>query len=217
VIASVGYYLRLLTYRQAVLAPALAYLGLVAVNYASPAGPPLRAGAVTIAGLMPVTAWLAWLTATAESTPFGEITLVVTGGPVRRQVARSVATLSLATVFAVVSTVWGVLVNAEPFPLSAVAALLGLHLAEACAGAGAGLLAAPPLHRRPGLAVAGVTLLTVASLTVPWLPPLNPVLRATLRTPPPGTPLILTVIGQAAVAGGACWAAAALATRLRHR
>ena len=63
-----------------------------------------------------------------------------------------------------------------------------MHLAEACAGAGIGVLIAPPLRTRVGTAVAGVTGLTLLSLLVPWLPPLNLVLQATFNhvSPAPG-------------------------------
>ena len=88
--AAARYYLRLLTARQAVLAPVLFYLALVALEYSSPGGPPrlaephLQAGAITAVALMPATAWLTRLVATSESAPFAEVTLVALGGSGRR-------------------------------------------------------------------------------------------------------------------------------------
>ncbi len=79
-----------------------------------------------------------------------------------------------------------------------------MHLAEACAGAGIGVLIAPPLRTRVGTAVVAVTGLTVVSLAVPWLPPLNPVLQAAFHHKAPGLPLLLLVIAQAAALGLAC-------------
>lgn len=218
--AAIRYYLRLLVSRQAVLAPVLAFLTLLAVNYSETAGPaarlaepPLQAGAITAAALMPVTAWLTRLAATAESVPFAEITLVVLGGQARRQLARSAAVLGIAALLSVIATAWGLLVNPAPYGADTVTTLLGMHLAQACAGAGAGILIAPPLRTRTGTAVAGVTLLTVASLVVPWLPPLDPMIRTLFHHPSPGPGLLLLITGQAAAAGVA---SAALGTALVH-
>jgi hypothetical protein len=200
-IAATGYYLRLIVYRQAVLAPVLAYLCLVAVIYASPAGPPLAPGAITAVALMPVTAWLVRLTATAESAPFAEITLTVLGGPLRRQVARLAATLSVAVALGVLATVWASLANPKPYLTPTVVTLLGMHAAEACAGAGVGIFIAPPLRIRAGTAITVVTGLTLVSLVVPWLPPLNPLLRAVYQNSWPGPGTLLVVIGQAGIVG----------------
>ncbi len=204
------YYLRLLTSRQAVLAPVLFYLAVVALNYSSPGGPPrlaephLQAGAITAIALMPAAAWLTRLAATSESARFAEVTLVALGGSGRRQAARSTAVLAIAVVLACVAMLWGRVADPAPCPAATSIALLGMHLAEACAGAGIGVLIAPPLRTRVGTAVAAVTGLTVVSLAVPWLPPLNPVLQAAFYHRAPGLPLLLLVTGQAAALGLAC-------------
>jgi hypothetical protein len=216
---AIRYYLRLLTSRQAVLAPVLAYLALVAVTYSGTAGPaqlaqpPLQAAAVTIVALMPVTAWLTRLVATAESQPFAEVTLVTLGGSLRRQAARSAAAMTVAVLLGAVATLWGTVANPAPYPATTVITLLGMHLAEACAGAGVGILIAPPLQTRVGTAVAGVTVLTVASLVVPWLPPLSPLVRTVFHNPSPSPGVLLLVTGQAALLGLAC---AALGTAVVH-
>ena len=208
-IATARYYLRLLTSRQAVLAPVLFYLAMVALDYSSPGGPPrlaephLQAGAITAVALMPATAWLTRLVATSESPPFAEVTLVTLGGR-RRQAARSTAVLAIAVVLTGVAMLWGGAADPAPYPAATVIALLGMHLAEACAGAGIGVLIAPPLRTRVGTAVAAVTGLTLVSLGVPWLPPLNPVLQAAFHHQTAGLPLLLLVTGQAAALGLAC-------------
>ena len=207
--AAARYYLRLLTSRQAVLAPVLFYLAVVALDYSSPGGPPrlaephLRAGAITAVALMPATAWLTRLVATSESPPFAEVTLVALGGR-RRQAARSTAVLAIAVVLTGVAMLWGGVADPAPYPAATVIALLGMHLAEACAGAGIGVLIAPPLRTRVGTAVAAITGLTLVSLGVPWLPPLNPVLQAAFHHQTAGLPLLLLVTGQAAALGLAC-------------
>src|SRR5262249_57205346 len=78
-----------------------------------------------------------------------------------------------------------------------------MHLAEACAGAGPGILIAPPLRTRVGTAVAGITGLTLLSLLVPWLPPLNPVLQATFRRVSPAPGLLWLVTRPAGALGPA--------------
>jgi hypothetical protein len=95
-------------------------------------------------------------------------------------------------------------------PASVVVALPGMHLADACAGAGIGILIAPPLRTRVGTAVAGITGLTLLSLAVPWLPPLNPVLQATFRRVSPAPGLLWLAAGQAAALG---WPAPSRAPR----
>lgn len=200
-IAATGYYLRLLVYRQAVLAPVLAYLCLVATIYAGPAGPPLSPGSITAVALMPVTAWLVRLTATCESAPFAEITLSVLGGPGRRQAARLAATLAVTVALGVIATIWAALANPVPYLTPTVITLLGMHAAEACAGAGVGICIAPPLRVRVGTAVTVVTALTLVSLVVPWLPPLNPLLRAIYQDSSPGPWVLLAVVGQAGLVG----------------
>jgi len=135
---------------------------------------------------MPATAWLTRLVATSESAPFAEVTLVALGGSRRRQAARSTAVLVIAVALACVAMLWGRVADPAPYPAATAIALLGMHLAEACAGAGIGVLIAPPLRTRVGTAVVAVTGLTVVSLAVPWLPPLNPVLQAAFHHRAPG-------------------------------
>jgi hypothetical protein len=210
VIEAARYYLRLLVSRQAVLAPVLFYLALVALDYSSPGGPPrlaephLQAGAITAVALMPATAWLTRLAATSESAPFAEVTLVSLGGSRRRQVARSTAVLAIAVVLTGAAMLWGRVADPAPYHAATVIELLGMHLAEACAGAGIGVLIAPPLRTRVGTAVTAVTGLTLVSLGVPWLPPLNPVLQAAFRHAAPAPGLLLLVTGQAVVLGLVC-------------
>jgi len=154
VIEAARYYLRLLVSRQAVLAPVLFYLALVALDYSSPGGPPrlaephLQAGAITAVALMPATAWLTRLVATSESAPFAEVTLVSLGGSRRRQVARSAAVLVIAAGLTGAAMLWGRVADPAPYHAATVIELLGMHLAEACAGAGIGVLIAPPLRTR---------------------------------------------------------------------
>jgi hypothetical protein len=126
------------------------------------------------------------------------------------------AVLAIAVVLAGAAMLWGRVADPAPYPAATVIALLGMHLAEACAGAGIGVLIAPPLRTRVGTAVAAVTGLTLVSLGVPWLPPLNPVLQAAVHHEAPGLPLLLLATGQAAALGLACAAVGTSLARARR-
>lgn len=199
-VRGVGYHLRLLAYRQTAIAPLLVFLGLLAAVYASPAGPPISAGAVPAVALMPVTAWLARSAATVESSPYAEMTQVALGGRRHLHLARAAAALAVAAALTVVSVVWGLLADdPSPHTLRAVVVIAGMCLAQAIAGAAVGLLLGPPV--RPGTTALATTGAVIISLLVPWLPPLNPLLRVAERTTvaPAGT-LFLAVV-QAAIFG----------------
>ncbi len=195
-----GYYLRLLVYRQSATAPVLVFLGILAAIYASPAGPPVAAGLVPALALMPLTAWITRVVATAESEPFAEVSLVALGGPGGRQRAQAAAVLVVACALGGVSLLWAVLAN-NPGQYSAgsAVAIVGMSLAEAVAGLGVGTLLGPPV--RPGTTVLSVTGLVVVSLIVPWLPPLNPLLRVGERTPAAAPGVLAAAMAQAAGVG----------------
>ena len=178
VAAGVVHHLRLLALRQSALPPVLVHLLVLAVLYSADAGPPVPAGALSAALLVPVAAWLHRLAATAESAPFADVSAVRLGGPVRRGAARLLAGLVVGAALAVVSVVWAVLANPHPYPPRTVALLLGLHLVQAAAGAGLGSCVSPPLRVPVGAAVLAVAGWTVGSLALPWLPPAGPVLAA---------------------------------------
>lgn len=205
-VRGVGYHLRLLAYRQTAVAPVLVFLGLLAAIYASPAGPPVPAGAVPALALMPLTAWLTRAVATAESEPFAEITLVALGGPRTRRRAQALAVLVVAIALTVTSVLWAAVAN-DPGQYSArtVVIIVGMCLAEAVAGIGVGALLGPPL--RPGTTVLAVTALFVVSLIIPWVPPLNPLLRVAQHSPVASWDRLLVATLQAAAFGVVCFVA----------
>lgn len=208
----VGYHLRIVVHRQTAIAPLLAFLGLLAAIYASPAGPPLSAGAVPAMTLFPLAAWLTRAVATAESEPFAEITLVALGGPLARRRAQVLAVLAAVSALTVVAVGWAVLANhPAQYSVPAVAAVVGMCLAESVAGIGLGLLAGPPL--RPGAAVLAVTAAVVLSLAVPGCPPLNPLLHVAERVPSASS----LALASAAVQAAAFGVVAALARGLLDR
>ena len=115
---AVGYYLKLLLVRQSALAPAVAFVGLTALLYASPAGPATQAGAVTAIALFPVSAWLCRLVSTAESPPYAQVTLVALGSRSRRMLARAIAALAASTLLGAVAVGWAAIAanRASPTP-----------------------------------------------------------------------------------------------------
>lgn len=197
---AVGYQLRLLVFRQSALVPVLVYLALVAAIYASDAGGPVPAAAVTAVALMPVCAWVSRLVATSESAPFAEVTLVSLGGRRRYLLVRSASTFVVGAALTAISTVWAVLANstaARPYHRSDLLIIVGMSLAECVAGIGVGVWTEPPV--RAGTAVTSVFLLSLVSLVVSWLPPLGPLLHGLYQPPlPPPLPLLAYTVQPAA-------------------
>lgn len=189
---AVAYQLRLLVFRQSALIPMVVYLALVAAIYASDAGNPVPAAAVTAVALMPVCAWISRLVATSESAPFAEVMLVSVGGRHRYLLARSASTLAVGAALTATSTVWAVLANstpAHPYRRSDLLIIVGMSLAECLAGIGIGVWIEPPV--RAGTAATVVILVSLVSLVVPWVPPLGPLLHGLYQPPmPPPVPLI---------------------------
>lgn len=212
---AVGDYLKLLLARQSALAPAVAFVGLTALLYASPAGPPMQAGAVTAIALFPVSAWLVRLVSTAESPPYAQVVLVTLGSRARRMRARAIAALAASGLLATVAVGWAVVANrGESYTASTLVWLLLLHLSQSVAGVGLGTLLSPPIAHRPGAAVVVVTVVVTVSLAVSWLPPLAPLLRAASD---PSAPRLLTGTIQAVAVGVALFLAAVLVDRADPR
>ncbi len=205
----VWYHLRLVALRQAALAPALVYVGLVALVYASDAGPPVSAATVTAVALMPTAAWLYRLVATVESLPFADITLIRLHGRTRRQLTWMVSAVLLAAALGAAAAGWARLANPHPYPAPTLVLIGVLHLAQALAGVGLGCLISRPLPVPVGAAVLAVTSVVVVSLVVFWLPPLGPMLAAFAGRRATGQVQVLALaetISFGAVLAGTGWA-----------
>jgi hypothetical protein len=211
------YGLLLLALRQSALAPALTYLALVAAVYASDAGPPVAAGTVTAAGLLPICAWLGRLVAGAESDPFADITLLRLGGPVRRQLTWWCSTMLVAAAFTVVAVVWARIANPHPYSARTLVLLVVLHLLQAACGAGLGGWLARPYHVSSGAAVLVVTAVLVLSLVIHQVPPLGPMIKAFAADGSSDAAQVAAVAEAAAVAvvlvAGCCLFSRRAATR----
>jgi ABC-type Mn2+/Zn2+ transport system ATPase subunit len=203
---------RLLASSQWFLAPAMVFLLVLAVVYATDAGPPLQAAAVTAITLIPVLTWLAVLAHRACGRELARAFAVHAGGRGRAHLATDLGLVPFAVLLALAALVAPLISQgSHPHPLAIDLKIVGLHLAAAAFGAGLGSLLA--LIDRAGwrllAAVALFLILFVARAT-----PMAPLLRlsthpATPQTPIGGPAAWLVLPGLALVA-----AAAFLATRL---
>ena len=203
---------RLLASSQWFLAPALVFLIVLGVMYATDAGPPLQAAAVTAIALVPVMTWLSVLAHRVDGRELARAFAAHAGGRARAYLATDLGLVPFAVLLALAALVAPLISQgSHPHPLMLDVRIVGLHLAAAVFGAGLGSLLA--LIERAGwrllTAVAVFLVLFVAQNT-----PLAPLLRlsthpATLQTPVGGPAAWLFLPGLALVA-----AAAFLATRL---
>jgi ABC-type Mn2+/Zn2+ transport system ATPase subunit len=203
---------RLLLSAQWFLAPVMVFLVVLGVVYATDAGPPLQAAALTAATLIPVLTWLAVLAHRVEGRELARAFAAHVGGRARAHLATDLGLVPFAVLLALAALVAPLISQGEhAHPLTADLKIAGLHLAAAVFGAGLGSLLA--LIERAGwrllAAVAVFLFLFVARAT-----PMAPLLRlsthpATLATPV-GGPAAWLVLPGLVLAG----AAAFLATRL---
>lgn len=212
-IAAARYYLTLMSRRQTALAPLLVFVAVLGMVYASDAGPPLAAGAVPAAALVPIGAWLMWLCATCESRAFADVTLVAVGSGGRRLCARVLAVLAIGAALTTTACVWARVANPHPYPVPVVVEIAAVNLAAAVAGLGLGAMFAPPLRATAGAATLAIAAVVVLSLIVPWLPPLGPLLHAYIGVRPPSGAHAAVAIGQAALFGALLVAVAYLRGR----
>ena len=194
---------RLLASSQWFLAPVMLFLVVLGIVYASDAGPPLQAAAVTAIALVPVLTWLSVLAHRVDGRELARAFAAHAGGRARAHLATDLGLVPFAVVLALAALVAPLISqgsHAHP-PLLDVR-IVGLHLAAAVFGAGLGSLLA--LIERAGwrllTAVAAFLVLFVVRDT-----PMGPLLRlsthpATLQTPVGGPAAWLFLPGLALVA-----------------
>ena len=203
---------RLLASSQWFLAPVMLFLVVLAIVYATDAGPPLQAAAVTAITLVPVLTWLGVLAHRVDGRELARAFAAHAGGRARAHLATDLGLVPFATVLALAALVAPLISQgSHQHPLLLDVRIVGLHLAAAVFGAGLGSLLA--LIER-----AGWRLLTAVALFLVLFivrnTPMGPLLRlsthpATLRTPAGGPAAWLVLPGLALVA-----VAAFAATRL---
>jgi ABC-type Mn2+/Zn2+ transport system ATPase subunit len=197
---------RLLAASQWFLAPVMLFLVVLGIVYASDAGPPLQAAAVTAIALVPVLTWLSVLAHRVDGRELARAFAAHAGGRARAHLATDLGLVPFAVVLAVAALVAPLISQgSHPHPLLLDARILGLHLAAAVFGAGLGSLLA--LIERAGwrllTAVAVFLVLFIVRNT-----PMGPLLRlsthpTTLQTPVGGPAAWLALPGLALVAAAA--------------
>jgi ABC-type Mn2+/Zn2+ transport system ATPase subunit len=194
---------RLLASSQWFLAPVLLFLIVLGVVYATDAGPPLQAAAVTAITLVPVLSWLSVLAQRVESREMARAFAAHAGGRPRAHLATDLGLAPFAVLLSLAALVAPLISQGEhAHPALLDGRIVVLHLAAAVFGAGIGSLLA--LIERAGwrllAAVALYLVLFVAGST-----PMSPLLRlsthpATLQTPVGGPAAWLFLPGLALMA-----------------
>ena len=194
---------RLLASSQWFLAPVMLFLIVLGIVYASDAGPPLQAAAVTAITLVPVLTWLSVLAHRVDGRELARAFAAHAGGRARAHLATDLGLVPFAVVLALAALVAPLISQgSHPHPLLLDVRIVGLHLAAAVFGAGLGSLLA--LIERAGwrllTAVAVFLVLFVVRDT-----PMGPLLRlsthpATLQTPVGGPAAWLFLPGLVLVA-----------------
>jgi ABC-type Mn2+/Zn2+ transport system ATPase subunit len=194
---------RLLAASQWFLAPVMLFLVVLGIVYASDAGPPLQAAAVTAIALVPVLTWLSVLAHRVDGRELARAFAAHAGGRARAHLATDLGLVPFAVVLAVAALVAPLISQgSHPHPLLLDLRIVGLHLAAAVFGAGLGSLLA--LIERAGwrllTAVAVFLVLFIVRNT-----PMGPLLRlsthpTTLQTPVGGPAAWLALPGLALVA-----------------
>ena len=194
---------RLLASSQWFLAPVMLFLVVLGIVYASDAGPPLQAAAVTAITLVPLLTWLSVLAHRVDGRELARAFAAHAGGRARAHLATDLGLVPFAVVLALAALVAPLISQgSHSHPLLLDVRIAGLHLAAAVLGAGLGSLLA--LIERAGwrllTAVAAFLVLFVVRDT-----PMGPLLRlsthpATLQTPVAGPAAWLFLPGLALVA-----------------
>lgn len=167
---------------RSVLAAAFAWVAFLAAVYASDAGPPLPAMAVTAAGLFPVAAWATAAHLAASSEDLRAL-LVAADGRVRALAVDLVPPALAVTLAAGAGVAAAALFDPRPAPAASFLLAAGLHLL--CGAAGIGLAAVlHALRLARGTQLLVVVAAALASARLAWLPPAGPVLAAWMSEHP---------------------------------
>jgi len=177
---------RLLASSQWFLAPVLLFLIVLGVVYATDAGPPLQAAAVTAITLVPVLSWLTVLAHRVDGREMARAFAAHAGGRARAHLATDLGLVPFAVLLSLAALIAPLISQGEhPHPALLDGRIVVLHLAAAVFGAGIGSLLA--LIERAGwrllAAVALYLVLFVARDT-----PMSPLLRLSTHPATPQTP-----------------------------
>ncbi|MFI5083898.1 MAG: ATP-binding cassette domain-containing protein, partial [Streptosporangiales bacterium] len=134
---------RLLASSQWFLAPAMLFLFVLGIVYASDAGPPLQAAAVTAITLVPALTWLSVLAHRVDGRDLARAFAAHAGGRGRAHLATDLGLVPFAVLLALAALVAPLISQGSyPHTLMLDVRIVALHLAAAVFGAGLGSLLA---------------------------------------------------------------------------
>jgi ABC-type Mn2+/Zn2+ transport system ATPase subunit len=184
---------RLLASSQWFAAPGLLFLVILGTLYATDAGPPLPAAAVSAIALVPVMTWLGVLAHRVDGRELGRAFAAHVGGRTRAHLATDLGLVPFALALTVAAIAWPLVSQGHhPHPLSLVVQMTGLHLAAALFGAGLG--SALALIERAGYRLL-VAVAVFLGMFIIRHTPLSPLLRLATNA----------VTAHTSIAGPAAW------------
>jgi hypothetical protein len=201
---------RLLTSSQWFLAPVMVFLVVLGIAYATDAGPPLQAAAVTAITLVPLMTWLSVLAHRVDGRELARAFAAHVGGRARAHLATDLGLAPFAVLLSLAALVAPLISQGEhPHPALLDGRIVLLHLAAAVFGAGIGSLLT--LIERAGWRLLAAVALYLVLFVVRGTP-MTPLLRlsthpATLSTPAGGPAAWLFLPGLALMAIAALLAA----------
>jgi hypothetical protein len=198
---------------RSLLAALLIWFATLGAVYASDAGPPLSAMAVTASVLLPVAAWAGAASLGALGQDLRALLTAAAGRP-RALLVDALPVLAVVVAAAVAGVAAAALFDPHPAPAGVLVLGLLLHLLGGCAGGSLALvLHAAGVSR--GSQVVVVLLATLASARVRWLPPDGPLLAWWGTSRSPGVADTVLAVGGPAVEVALLVAAAAALRRRR--
>jgi len=130
---------KLLAVSQWFAAPLLMLLALLAIVYATDAGPPLQPAAVTAIALIPVMMWLTVQAHRVDGRELARAFAVHVGGRAKAHLATDLCIVPYAAVLTAAAVLWPLASQGEhPHPIALILRIVELHLAAALFGIGLG-------------------------------------------------------------------------------
>lgn len=210
-IALYRYGLATVLYRQTYLAPILLFAAVVVVGSRGDGGPLLPLFALWTGTILVCSIWLTVIAIDAEDVVQERITMVNAGRRWLPLVANIVVILSFALVLAVFGLVFPLLVGVRP--ASGADFIVGLvaQWSAACVGVVVGMFCSRLFIPRVGYSLLLAGAAAIALLLVPWLPPVNRLIR--LLSSGESAGVILPSVAVSAVASVVLLVAAILVAR----
>ncbi|WP_029138546.1 hypothetical protein [Nakamurella lactea] len=205
-VAMIRYRLALLGHSQRYLPPVLLYLAVLATQYTEPLSPLPPEYAISAGTMTVLACWLTITTVAVESPAQRLITLSHARRPARVPAGIVVAVLLCCLALTAVSLCWSLVVHSGGAATDVTIGAL-VHLAAALAGIAIGLPCSALLIDRLGWTVIAAVAGLLVLIMVPWVPVLNPVLRALSGITAPGPGIAVLSLAGALVLFGLSWVA----------